>query len=282
MKKILFLVTILSSINAFSQKDSRVNLKKGQTITALSTATANMDMGMGMEMKSNSTITNVLTVIADEDKNYRISNTTTKLKISMDMMGQATNYDSEKAEDKNSDMGKELSEKLNVADTVLIDKKTGTVVNNKKDSPERPEKGDDTNPLAGLISSIGGDIDGNAAIEEAFFIIPPGKNIGDSWTDSTTVDKLTKVENYTIKSIDNNIAVVLVKIKTNGEGMTEMQGSMVSYTITTNTGSEITVDIKKGLVNKKTSEIEISGSLDVMGQSMPISSKGNKSVVYQY
>ncbi|MEO7523147.1 MAG: DUF6263 family protein [Ferruginibacter sp.] len=282
MKKIFFLLPMFFAIHSFAQKEGNISLKKGQTITAVSSVSANTDMGMGMSMKNSSTSTNILSVIDDQDKMYKLSNTITKLKISMDMMGQPTSYDSEKAEDKTSDIGKELSGKLNMPDTVMLDKKNGTVIINKMDSPERTDKADDDNPLAGLFNSMGGEVDGNAAIEGAFFVLPSGKKSGDSWTDSITMNKVTKVKSYSIKSMDNNIATIIVKSKTNGEGETEMQGSNVTYIMTTNITSEMTVDIKKGLVSKNSSEIEIVGSIDVMGQTMPISSKGNSSITYQY
>ena len=284
MKKIFFVLAILSTVCSYAQKDGKIILNKGQKITIVSSSSSNTDMPMGMTMKTDNTTTNVLAVIDADDKNYSITNTITKLKMSMDMMGEATNYDSEKPEDKNSDMGKAMSEKLNLADTVSVDKKTGNLAttNKKANSPERPDKADDSNPFEGILSSMGGDRAGDAIVEGTFFILPKDKKIGDNWTDSSTENNMTTKKTYTIKSIEKDIATITVTGTLAGDGTTEMQGTSISYHIETKSTGEMIVDIKKGLVNKNTSEIDMTATMDVMGQSMPMTSKGTYSVTYQY
>ena len=284
MKKIFLALAIISTACSYAQKDARIVLGKGQKITIISSSTSDTDMGMGMSMKTDNTTTNLLTVIDSDDKNYRISNTTTKLKMSMDMMGESTTYDSEKPEDKNSDMGKTMSEKLNINDTAIVDKKTGsTVASGKKEvSPERPAKADDTNPFEGILSSMGGNREGDAIVEGTFFIIPKDKKIGDNWTDSSTVSNMTTRKTFTIKSIEKDIATITVVGSIGGDGVTEMQGTSISYHIETKSTGEIIVDTKKGLVNKNTNSVDMTATMDVMGQSMPITSKGTFSVSYQY
>jgi hypothetical protein len=279
MKKAFLLIAILYAGQSFAQKGSKITLAKGQKVTVNFTTTGDTDMGMGMQMKNTSSMTSVLDVLSEDDKNYSVANTVTKLKIAIEMMGQQTTYDSDKPEDKNSDMGKELSSKLNVPDTSLVDRFTGKVTK-KNASPERTE--DESSPLAGMLGSMSGDVQGDAILAGAFFLIPQGKKIGDSWIDSSTIKNVTSVKNYFLKSIDKNIALIVVKTNANGEGVTEMQGSSVTYSMATKSNGEMTVDIKTGLVNKNTSDIEISGTLDVMGQSMPITSKTNSTLTYQY
>ena len=284
MKKTFLFLAILSTACSYAQKDSKIILNKGQKITIVSSSNSNTDMPMGMTMKTDNTTTNVLSVIDADDKNYSITNTITKLKMTMDMMGESTNYDSEKPEDKNSDMGKAMSEKLNVADTVSVDKKNGKMATSAKKpvSPEREDKGGDSNPFEGILSSMGGDRAADAIVEGTFFILPKDKKIGDSWTDSSTQNNMTTKKTYTIKSIEKDIATITVTGTLAGDGTTEMQGTSISYHIETKSTGEMTVDIKKGLVNKNTSEIDMTATMDVMGQSMPMTSKGTYSVTYQY
>ncbi|MEO6668921.1 MAG: DUF6263 family protein [Ferruginibacter sp.] len=284
MKKLFFVVGIFSAAFSYAQKDGKIILNKGQQITIVSASSSDTDMGMGMSMKTDNTTTNILSVIAVDDKNYSITNTTTKLKMSMDMMGESNKYDSEKPEDKSSDMGKAMSEKLNITDTAFVDKLTGnTVTNSKKtSSPERPAQADDANPFEGILSSMGGNREGDAIVEGTFFIIPKDKKVGDSWTDSSTENNMTSKKTFKIKSIEKDIATITVTGSISGDGVTEMQGTSISFHIDTKSIGEILVDVKKCLVNKNTNEVDMTATMDVMGQSMPISSKGNFSVTYQY
>jgi hypothetical protein len=280
MKKILVIILAISYLQGFAQKKTGILLNKGQKITVVSTSTSDTDMGMGMQMKNVSSATNILNVIADEDKNYRISNTPVKLNLSMDMMGQQTSYDSEKSEDKDSEIGKEISQKMNVADTFLIEKSSGEVIKDKKDSPERPAKTETENPLEGIMGSSA--TAGDALLSGAFFIVPKEKKIGESWTDSTSEKNIKTVKTYTLKSIEKNIATILVTGTLTGNGETEMQGSSVAYNMTTKNTGEMIVDTKTNLVSKITNDGDITMVIEVMGQSMPITSKANSTIVYQY
>jgi phage-related protein len=93
---------------------------------------------------------------------------------------------------------------------------------------------------------------------------------------------MTTKKTYSIKSIEKDIATVTVIGSVTGDGVTEMQGTSISFHIETKSTGEIIVDMKKGLVNKNTNDVDMTATMDVMGQSMPISSKGSFSVVYQY
>ena len=266
-------------LQCVAQKDNHLVLAKGQKITAVSTTSVDADMSMGMQMKNVSSTTNVLDVISEDAKNYTISNMLTKLKISMDAMGQQTNYDSEKPEDKDSEMGKVASKKINTRDTILIDKMTGDIIEDRKNNS--PERADESNPLMGMMESMGNS-DGSAVAEGAFFIISKEKKAGDTWTDSTSDKNIKTVKTYTIKSIDKSIATILVNGTISGDTVTEMQGSSVSFSMNTKSTGEMVVDIKTGLVNKITNTADITGNIEVMGQSMPITSKATSSVIYQH
>ncbi len=283
MKKIFLFIAMFSTLHSFAQKDKKINLEKGQKITVVSTSNSDTDMGMGIKMESDYTNTYVLNVIAVDDKNYTISNTTTKMKIQMDIMGQSQSYDSEKPEDKDSDLGKDMSPTLNLPDTALVDKTSGAIVKNKKDSPERPVKGDAQDPFEGLMGGVMiRGFESNVVLEGAFFIFPKDKKVGDSWTDSSREKNITTLKTYTVKSIEKNIAVITIKGSVTGDGETEMQGSTVPFHMDTKTTGEMTVDIKNGLVNKNSNQADINATMELMGQTMTITSKGSYSVIYQY
>lgn len=254
-------------------------LNNGQKITVTTTSNTDSDMGMGMQMKNISTATNLLQVIATNDTSYAISNTLTKMSISMDMMGQQTNYDSEKDADKDSDIGKSIATKLNHADTLSVNKMTGlTDIKSTIASPEKEEK----NPMVDMMAAMGVSAGKDPSLEAAFFIIPKDKKTGDSWSDSTTEKNIRTLRQYTLQSINNDIATIVVKGSISGNGEAEVQGTTIAFTMNTKNTGEIIVNVKNSLVNKMSNNADVSMTMDMMGQSMPISSKTTQTIVFQY
>ncbi len=277
MKKIFTFIILVSSLPSFAQKEGSVVLNKGQKFTITSSVSSDIDMGMGMPIKNSSTSASQVVVLFDDDKKYTISNTVTKMTVTSDVMGQQTNYDSDKQEDKDSELGKKLSTTINKSDTILVEKTTGNTTK-KNDSPERPEKGSEDNPFGDLMSGGNADV----GVTAAFFVIPKDKKVGDSWSDSTSTKDMKTVKTYTIKSMDKDIATVLVNMNMNGSFETDMEGTSIPFTMNVKSSGEMTVDVKKSLVNKFHNDIDISGSFEVMGQTMPITAKGSSSAAYQY
>lgn len=266
-----------NSSSSVSSAKAGIILKTGQVITVTSSSSSNSELAMGMEMTNTTASTNILKVIGADEKNYQVSNTLSKFAVSIKMMGQDQSYDSEKPEDKDNEMGKEISNKLNIPDTSFLDRLTGAVIakNNNK-NPEETE-----NPFAGLMSAMGGN-DKDAVMESAFFILPADKKAGDTWKDSTVTGKIKTVKTYTLQSISGNVATLEFKSVGTGSGEMEMQGNEAAFTMDTNATGTMLVDIKTSLVNKVTTDTNMNMNLDVMGQSMPITSKVNSTVTYQY
>jgi hypothetical protein len=193
-------------------------------------------------------------------------------------MGQSSTYDSDLKEDSASEIGKSMTT-LNVPDTVSISRFSGEINSDKK--PKAETKADPTNPMESLFESMG-NANTNAVLSEAFFVIPAGKKAGDSWVDSSSTKDQKSVKTYNIKSIDKNIATLNVKTTVENNVQTETQGMQITVNMTTKTDSEVITDIKTSLVSKKTSKADISGTLELMGQSMPVTGKSTIVSVYSY
>lgn len=271
MKKFLFTSLILLSVNCYAQSQKTIVLKKGQIITAVSTNTSDADLGMGT-MKNNSTTTTKI-LVADENKNgYVLTSTMTNMKMDIDGMGQKMSYDSDKPEDKDSQMGQAVSGKINSPSGFTLDKQTGKAILTDK-------KEDDAIAGAGIASIEGNE---NEAIEAAFLIIPTGKKTGDSWTDSSVDKGITTVKNYTIKSIEKDIASVELKGTMEGTTEREMQGMSMNMTINSKLTGQISVSVSTSCVIKSSVDSDITSSIEMMGQQMPANSKTNVTTVYSF
>jgi len=271
MKKILFASLILLSVDSFAQSAKTIVLKKGQTITAVTSNTSDADLGMGT-MKNNSTTTTKIMVADENESGYVITSTLTKMKMDLDGMGQNMSYDSDKPEDKDSQLGQSIGGKINSPSNFTLDKKTGKAILTDK-------KEEDAVAGAG-IASIGGNE--NEAIEDAFLIIPAGKKVGDSWTDSSFNKGITSKKTYTIKSIEKDIANIELKGTMEGTTEREMQGMTMNMTINSKITGQITASISTSCVTKSVVDSDITSSIEMMGQQMPANSKTNATTVYSF
>lgn len=280
MKKIyLALVTISIAVVSYAQPGTaKLKLSNGQKIVVESTTHIEASFGMGMELNSNSTAVNSLQVKNITDKNSTVSNTLTRLKVDMNMMGQPNNYDSENKEGNNSDVAKIFDERLNKTVDVEIDNNTGLAVEQKKIVKAKDSEG--ANPAEDLLKMFSNTSD-DAMVSGAFEIMPGGKSIGDKWSDTTVAKDMKIIRTYTFKSLTGNEAVIQLDVATKAVNMLNFQEMEFEIKSDTKTVGEIITDISSGLVKKRTSNSDITGSLQMMGQDMPISAKSTSTLVYK-
>jgi len=277
MKKIFTLIMIAGSLTSFSQSSAYskapIQLKKGLVITAVNSNDMSMDMGMGGEIKNNTTLTTTIEVTDVMSNSYKITNTTTKAKVSMDAMGQESSYDSENPGDPESELTKTFGEKIGKSEFGMIDMNTGIYSTDKKSEES------EGNPLQSIF---GGLDDKSGGVSDAFFALPQGKKIGDNWSTTDSSEGVKVHNTYTLNSIEEGIATIGLKTEMQINKDVEVQNMSMTIAMTNNGTGTISVDSKTGIVKKRMMTTEMEGSLDVMGQSNPISAKGTNETTYTY
>jgi len=277
MKKVYTsLVCLVISALTFAQP---LKLTNGQKIVVESSTEIQASLTMGMEMTTTSSSVNSLEVKSSTADNYTVGSTLTKMKVNMNMMGQSTTYNSDNKEGNNEDMAKVLDEKMNKVVDVLIDNKTGEAIPQKKNE-KKSSDADDANPADGLMKMFADNSD-DAMVAGAFEIVPKGKSVGDSWADST-MDKGSKTtRTYTLKSVAGNEVVIQSNIVSTGTNKLNFQEMEFEVKSETKTNGEIVLDISTGLVKKRTNVADITGTIQMMGQDMPISAKATTTSTYR-
>lgn len=243
-----------------------------------SVITIEANLGMGMDLNSSSSSENTLDVKNSTTNSYTISNTLTKLKVNMNMMGQPTNYDSEKKEDNNADMAKTFDEKLNKPVDIIIDNNTGLALTDNKKIKNKDT--DEENPMQGLLNMFSESSD-EGVVSGAFGLIPIGKKTGDSWSDTTIEKEIKTIRSYTLRSITANEALIQLDAVTTAVNKIDMQGMQIEFKSNTKTTGEMTTDILTGQVKKKNTTSDITGSFQLMGQDMPITAKAISASTYK-
>ena len=279
MKKIYIqLICLFISGIAFSQTGGKIKLANGHRIVVESSTEIQASLSMGMELNSNSSSVNALEVKSSTDKSLTISNTLTKIKVNTTMMGQPNNYDSENKEGNNEEMAKIFEERLNKPVDVVVDNTTGlSVAGTKK---EKKADDDIENPADDLMNMFSDNSD-KGIVSGAFEIIPKGKLVGDSWSDTAVAKDMKMIRTFTLKSITGTEAVIQVDIVSNAVNKLDFQEMEFEIKTETKTKGEIITDTNTGLVSKRTSNSDITGSIPLMGQDMPISAKTSSTFIYK-
>lgn len=256
----------------------KIIIAPGQKIIVTSNISVEADLSMGMQISSTSTSENLLEAKSSTDKTYTLSNTLTKVKVNMNMMGQPANYDSEKKEDNNSDIAKTFEDKLNKPVDVTIDNVTGMAL--KDDKKIKEKTADDEDSMNGILNMFAESTD-DAVVSGAFELVPQGKKVGDSWIDSTVAKDTRTVRTYTLKSVTGNEALIQLDLVSAAANKLEVQGTEMEFKSNTKTTGEIITDITTGQVKKKDTKSDITGSFQLMGQDVPITAKSSSSTTYK-
>lgn len=257
MKKTILFGLIIASTGAFAQTPKAIKLNKGQKITAKTSMNMDMDLGMGT-MKTDNNTDFVIQVIDENPTTYIITLTPMKLKMSVDGMGQSMTYDSDKPEDRNSEIGQTVSSKLNVTDTLTLNKTTGEVKPLNENAKE--EK-----PGGGMFAMSSNQ---NQGAMDAFLVIPANVKIGGTWNDSVLVKGLTTKKTFQWVSADKDIATIKVTGTSTGTIEQEAQGMTVTVVVDMSFSETRTVNTKTGQVIKASSDADMKNTLESMGMTM--------------
>ena len=280
MKRIyVSLISLAVAAVAFSQPTGKIKIAIGQKIVVENTTDIQASLAMGMELTSTSTSVNTLEVKNSTPNNYIISNTLTKLKMNTNMMGQPTNYDSENKAGNNEEMSKVFDDKLNMPVDITIDNTTGLAVVEKK--KQKQADVDETNATADLMKIFSDNASEDAIVSGAFEMVPKGKLVGESWADTATSKDMKTIRTYTLKSVSGNEAVIQANVVSTAVNKLNFQEMEFEVKSETKTNGEIITDISTGLVKKRTSIADITGSIQMMGQDMPISAKATSTNIYK-
>lgn len=274
MKKILLAASVLISATMFAQTYTpAVKLTPQKKYAVVNTTKGNIGqevMGQTMDIPMDVANSSVLEVKAANGGSYQLSTTISRVALSMSMMGQDMNYDSDKKEDSSSDIGKALGGQLNkpVAFTVNNFGKVTDVA--EKTTAAKKDEG--SNPMLGLMG-MGGSSTSTSLALDLFTTDAPIK-IGESFTDSSSSETDGKVKNvntYTLAEIKDGIARFTVTGTTTITKDAEMQGMQTTTNTTTKSTGEMMVDVATGLLNRKTMKLIITGTVEVAGMSIPLS-----------
>ncbi|MEP6583107.1 MAG: DUF6263 family protein [Ginsengibacter sp.] len=272
---LIIVVTVALYLNSFSQSNGTINLSPGQKYVVenkITTSSTSEMMGQTMESKADVNSTYKIEVKELKADNINFVNTITGMKMSVNAMGQDINFDSDKKEDMDGEMGKNFKDIINQPKDVVMDKSGNIILADNADTTSKTDGA--SSPTEMMMNQLGGDPARQGfGAKMAFEVIPKGSKVGNSWADSSSSNGTKKVTHYTVKAVNGNEYTIALSGTIESEIKTEMQGMQIETKTKGNfTGEEI-VDTTTGVIKQNTTNTDASGTVNVMSQEIPTSTK---------
>jgi hypothetical protein len=275
MKKIsLFIAAILPvTTGTFAQSHGTINLPTGQKYVVENKVTTKSTTEMaGQSIESDADITSVYAIEVKDlkDSNYNMTNSISSIKINMTNMGQNMNFDSDKKEDMDGEMGSTFKNHINQPKAVVMDISGNIIISKQTDTSTGK---DAPTPAQMILKQMGDPEQQGYGAKMAFLPISKDARAGTSWTDSSSADGVTRVTNYSIKEIKGNTATISISGTENRDTKMEMQGMEIKTKTTGKFTGEESVELNTGVILQNNTTADASGTISVMGQDIPTTMK---------
>ena len=281
MKLSIFFISILTftfSTTLFAQKiTGTLKFEQGQTLAItmkLKTTITQEAMGQAIDFNVDGVAAHLYKVTNTTEDNNTLHHQLQQITFNFDGMGQKRSFDSNNEKDMNGEFGKPIKELLGKSFDMIIDP-TGKVLMVKPEKIENAKMDDRmaiiTNMLKDLLDIVQPPPKGSAS----FFKVLPEKAVdtNDSWNESSESPTGKSNTTYTIAAITDSTIVVNFTGNSVTVSKAVMMGNETTTTMNNKTSGKIILDKKTGIIREKTTTIESNGSTDVMGGTLPVTSK---------
>ena len=272
MKKIIFFTAAMMGFSAgtFAQNGGIINLAKGQKYVVENKVTTKSTSEIqGQSMESNAAITSVYAIEVNDlnGDNYNMTNSISAIKMNMSSMGQSMNFDSDKKEDMDGEIGSKFKNYINQPKAVVMDKSGNVIILKQADTAKENDTSSQTEMI--LKQMDGDPAEQGYGAKMAFVPIPENAKPGTTWKDSTTEEGVTRVTNYSVKEIKGNTATISILGTEKRDTKMEMQGMEINTKTTGKFSGEEMIDVTTGVVLQNNLSADSAGTIYAMGQEIP-------------
>ena len=267
MKQLFYTCIVLlisNSLTAQSLKPWKVSLPAGKQFNVSTTMNAKISqevMGQHIDIDMDVNTTDSVLVKSETSNSFNLSKVTAKMKMNMTAMGKEVNFDSDKKEDMESEMGQKLKEKLGVAVEATVNEKGQVKILSEKKEENAADAMSSIMPMNNDSAAVAG-----------LFLIPPQQSLkqGESWKDSVSSPEMSILNTYTFDKTENGIASISFSTVSNTTGTATTNGMEVTVKLKTETSGTLKVSTKTGLVLERKATMKMEGTSEVMGMQIPI------------
>lgn len=260
MQKInIFLAIVFSGMSVSAQSINLPVGKKLSVITETKLASSTTVMGNQMDIDNTSTNFADYEVKAVSNTGYRMNMTLKRLKTYVSVSGNEQSFDTDDESARNNPQYAELFKELNKPNEVEIG--AGGVTSNSDVFLKATRMG----------------IPANATDQAKYILMQKDINRlaqGKQWSDSTNSEGNQIISEYLVSKADDTTAEVLVKTELHVNTNLKEFGMDVKQIMQGTVNAKRLYNRLTGQLLKEDSEMVISGSMEMMGQSSPLNIKG--------
>jgi Family of unknown function (DUF6263) len=268
MTKQVFITMVMAIALFASAQSQKITVSKGQKLESGSVMKMNMTidmMGQSMENIFDTKTTSEIEVKDVTEKGFLLSNTIKRVVSKVTAMGNDINFDSDKKEDMDGQMGEAYKGKINTPKELLVGKdgKIAEVIGEQKED------------AAGMGSMLNIESMSKGQSYPLLIQLPSGNvKPGDTWTDSSgTPETVKRVMFYTLKEIKGDDIIVSFTGRMAKTGTIQQGGMEILMDIGGDMTGESAYEKVSGWLKTNTMDVDIKGTMEVMGQSAPITMK---------
>lgn len=279
--KYTFIIVLFVCSFAYGQKISgKLKFTQGETLNVVMQTETNASqeaMGQTMEFKIKNSVTEIYTVTNTTEDNSTLNHKIQHILLSFDGMGQKNTVDSDNPKDMKGQLGQPVKDAMDKTFNMIIDP-NGKVM---MCIPEKFETADNDNPMMkDLMKQIMTEAQPPKKGDPSFFKILPDKEIdkGDSWMDTTANESQKEISSYKLADITDSTLIIDFASTSVTDAKGEAMGMETNTHLTGKTTGKIIVDKATGIMRQKNSTTESSGTVEVMGNSFPLTSKATTNI----
>lgn len=263
MKKIVIALSFSFLFINGTQAQNSLNLSKGSKYTVESKTSTHSNteiQGQSMETSVDGVSTFSVEVTDVNSNGVSLKNTISKVLMNISMMGQESKFDSDNPSDLDGPYGASLKGVVKVPQNVQMDK-SGKIIAATDTASDSNKKEKDEMSASGYGATL------------AFLALPSNLKVGTTWTSQTDAGGNKTNMQYVVKSINGDIATISQTGTIQSVTEMEQQGMIITTKNTGNVIGEQIVNIKNNIIQKSTTTTDSKGTVEVMGQEMPMTAK---------
>lgn len=262
---------------------SRLKFEQGQAVEVslqMKTTISQQAMGQAIDFELNGSANHVYKITNTTEDNSTLHHQTEEIAFNFDGMGQKLSFDSKNEKDMNGRFGKPIKEILGKTYDMIIDP-AGKVLMVQPEKMDTTKMDDRFAIITNMLKDVLATVDPPRKGSSSFFKVLPDHEVGkgDTWTESMNSPTEKSSTVYTLDDITDSTILVSFVRNSATISKAEMMGNESTTTMNHKTTGKIILDKATGIVKEKTATTDSNGSTEVMGNTLPVTSKTTTTII---
>jgi len=279
MKKFIACIPLLLSMTIVLGQKVSGGLKFGQgqileVNLQLKTSIAQQAMGQAIDFDLDGSALHLYKITNATGDNTTLHHEMKQVAFDFDGMGQKLSFDSNKEKDMNGLYGKPIKEMLGKTFDMIVDP-GGKVLMVQPEKMDTANMDDRLAIISSMLKDVFDIVQPPKKGSGSFFKVLPENETGknDSWADTLVNESVRSITSYTITDINDSTIIIDLAGNSITTSKAEMMGNETITTMNNKTTGKILIDRSTGIIREKRTTTESHGSTEVMGTSLPVTSK---------